>query len=265
MNLLAETQREAEAVITEMGAIALKHFRRTNPHVRAAKGALDFTTEVDLELEAFCKDAIAKRFPDHAFFGEESGGAFRGPTWVVDPIDGTHNYAIGLPWWCISLALVSDGRPAIGLVFDPLHDELYSAAHGLGAFLNEQRLRPGTATSFHGKVVGFGLAAGRPAYATLSALRGLAARSASVRAQGAGALALCSVAAGRLDAFFEHEIHLWDVAGACAILGEAGCDVRFSFDTGSPSDARPIVAARPGLGAPLHQLLNDEATEQEHE
>ena len=205
------------------------------------KGAIDLVTEVDLECERMCRAVIAERFPDHAVLAEEFSSGPAEPTmashrWVFDPVDGTTNYAHGLPIFCSSLALEIDGRAEVGAIFDPSRRELFTAERGAGAFLNGAPL--GVSTT--GTLIDALLVTGFPydvhqQTGDLVALFGaVLGRARAVRRLGSAALDLCYVAAGRFDAFWEQHLKPWDVAAGALIVAEAGG--RITGMDGSPFD-----------------------------
>ncbi|MFP4360848.1 MAG: inositol monophosphatase family protein, partial [Alphaproteobacteria bacterium] len=226
-----DLDRRAEALtalVREVGALAREaHARRHAIDVRD-KGGADFVTEADLAVQARLYRELAARFRDDAFFGEESAEPAvdpARPTWVIDPIDGTSNFAHGRPGWCVSVALRHRGESVLGAVYDPLQDELFSARRGAGAYLGDARL----ACREHGAVAGaqlvFGLTRKAPPQATLAAVERLALEGASFRSYGVGALMIAYVGAGRIDGFFEAAIFAWDAAAATLIAEEAGAIV----------------------------------------
>jgi myo-inositol-1(or 4)-monophosphatase len=191
------------------------------------KGAIDLVTEVDLAVEREFRELIAKRFPDHHVLAEEMGGSAAvpaGPCWIFDPIDGTTNYAHGLPIFCSSLALEIDGVPEVAAVYDPTRRELFTAERGVGAFLNGQPLRVSQAD----QLIDAMLVTGFPydVHARVNEIVGLfgafVAHARAVRRLGSAALDLCYVAAGRMDGFWESDLKAWDIAGGALIVAEAG-------------------------------------------
>jgi len=191
------------------------------------KSAIDLVTEVDVEVERRFRALIAGRFPDHQILAEEMGGARvapAGPCWVFDPIDGTTNFAHGLPIFCASLALEIDGAAQVAAVYDPTRKELFTAERGAGAFLNGRRLHVSTADQLVDAV----LVTGFPydVHARVDEIVGLFAafvgQARAVRRLGSAAIDLCYVAAGRLDGFWETDLKAWDMAGGALIVTEAG-------------------------------------------
>jgi len=191
------------------------------------KGTIDLVTEVDLAVERMFRAMIASRFPDLQILAEEMGGAASvpaGPCWVFDPIDGTTNFAHGLPIFCASLALEIDGVAEIAAVYDPNRKELFTAERGGGAFLNGAPLRVSPAAH----LVDAMLVTGFPydVHARVDEIVGLFAafvgQARAVRRLGSAAIDLCYVAAGRLDGFWESDLKPWDIAGGALIVAEAG-------------------------------------------
>lgn len=198
----------------------------TDVHVNM-KGAIDLVTEVDVAIEREFRARIAERFPDHAVLGEEMGGSATppsGPCWVFDPIDGTTNFAHGLPIFCSSLALEIDGVAQVAAVYDPTRRELFTAERGGGAFLNGRPMRVSSASTLIESV----LATGFPynVHARVADIVGLfgefVGRARAVRRLGSAAIDLCYVAAGRLDGFWERDLNAWDIAGGALLVTEAG-------------------------------------------
>jgi myo-inositol-1(or 4)-monophosphatase len=214
------------------------------------KGAIDLVTEMDLACERMCRQVLAERFPDHDILAEELGGApsdrprsrYR---WVFDPIDGTTNYAHGLPIYCASLGLEIDGRREVAAVYDPSRRELFTAERGEGAYLNGRRLGISqTETLIDALLVtGFPYDMHRQGPDLIGLFDQFMRRARAVRRLGSAALDLCYVAAGRFDAFWEQQLKPWDVAAGALIVEEAGG--RVSGMDGSPFDgaAAHLVAS----------------------
>jgi myo-inositol-1(or 4)-monophosphatase len=189
------------------------------------KGAFNLVTDMDHASEALIIDAITARFPDHAILAEESGARVGvGPTWLVDPLDGTNNYAHGFPFFCVSLALWEDRAPVLGVVYDPLRDELFSAEAGGGAFCNGQPIRVSPTPALGAALLSTGFPydyATQPAN-NLREFDRVYARCQGVRRNGAAALDIAYVAMGRLDAHWEMYLKPWDTGAAALLTLEAG-------------------------------------------
>lgn len=191
------------------------------------KGTTDLVTEVDLAVERMFRELIAARFPDHQILAEELGGAAAippGPCWVFDPIDGTTNYAHGVPIFCASLALEIDGVPEVAAVYDPNRKELFTAERGGGAFLNGAPIRVSAARDLVDAllVTGFPYDVRTRIDEIVGLFGAFVAQARAVRRLGSAAIDLCWVAAGRMDGFWEADLKPWDLAGGALIVAEAG-------------------------------------------
>ena len=212
------------------------------------KGTIDLVTKVDLEVERMCRETIAIRFPGHVVLGEEfenESGAGDGHRWVFDPVDGTVNYAHGLPIYCARLALEVDGVPEVGAVFDTTRRELFTAERGVGAWMNGVPIRVSGTTRMLDAMLctGFPYDVHERADELVALFGTFLARARAVRRLGSAALDLCYVAAGRFDGFWEQRLHPWDLSAASLLVEEAkGRLTRFD---GSPfdTDCGQIVAS----------------------
>jgi myo-inositol-1(or 4)-monophosphatase len=192
----------------------------------AKKGAIDLVTEVDLEIERSFRALVAERFPDHDVLAEELGGGPTGAThrWVFDPLDGTTNFAHGIPIFCASLALEIDGEAVAAAVYDPNRRELFTAEKGVGAWLNGRRLATTTTSAVIESVLvtGFPYDVHEHAERFLEVFGRVLRRARAVRRLGSAAIDLCWVAAGRMDAFWEEKLQIWDTRAGALIVEEAG-------------------------------------------
>src|SRR5690606_34587153 len=211
----------------------------------------DCASEVDgLAEEAVVKE-LRRAYPEYAVLGEE-GGAQKGrgavlpskPTWVIDPLDGTSNYLHGWPHWCVSIALVENGEPQHGVVFDPLRNELFTASRGSGAALNDRRIRVSERKELGGAmlVTGFPPRERVRAGAQLECVRELLRDAEDIRRTGSAALDLAYVACGRADAYFESGLQPWDIAAGALLVREAGR--RVSDFRGAAPSRLDVAAAR---------------------
>ncbi len=186
----------------------------------------DLVTEADLGAEKIIVEGIRERFPGHSIISEEEGGADTGSgcLWLVDPLDGTMNYAHTLPLYTVSIAAQEDGRIEVGVVYDPERDELFSALRGSGAHMNGKPISVSATRSLNEALLatGFPTSVRREPEPHLELFSLFLARAQGVRRLGSAALDMCYVASGRLDGFWELGLSSWDVAAAALIVEEAG-------------------------------------------
>jgi len=219
------------------------------------KGTIDLVTEVDVAIERMFRALIAERYPSHAVLGEEFGGSATvpaGPCWVFDPIDGTTNYAHGLPIYCSSVALEIGGVAHAAAIYDPTRKELFTAERGGGAFLNGQPIRVSSAAAIVDSllVTGFPYDVHERVDEIVGLFGAFIGRARAVRRLGSAAIDLCYVAAGRLDGFWESDLKPWDIAGGALIVEEAGGRI-----TGMTGDT---FSSRAGSVLATNGLLHDQ-------
>ncbi|MGI9276925.1 MAG: inositol monophosphatase family protein [Endozoicomonas sp.] len=196
-----------------------------------AKDRNDFVTEVDQASEKLIINGLRKAYPDHGFFGEESGhiegkGEGKDYLWIIDPLDGTTNYIRGIPQFAISIACQYRGRMEHAVVLDPLKDEVFCASRGHGATLNSKRIRVSDRRSLEGALIGTGIpfSGNNLNYIDgyLNMMRAVLGDTAGIRRAGAASLDLAYVACGRLDAFWEFGLKNYDMAAGALLIQEAG-------------------------------------------
>ena len=233
----------------------------------AKKGAIDLVTEVDLACERMCRALLAERFPEHDILAEELSA---GPQevararyrWVFDPLDGTTNYAHGLPIFCASLALEVDGQAIVGAIYDPSRRELFTAERGQGSYVNGVPLKASSTTALGDAllVTGFpyDMHVRGPELVELFGQFLHTARA--VRRLGSAALDLCYVAAGRFDGFWEQHLKPWDVAAGALVVTEAGG--RITGMDGGVFDARAghLVASNGSIHDAMLEVIGDSGT-----
>jgi myo-inositol-1(or 4)-monophosphatase len=224
------------------------------------KGRFDLVTDADLASQQAIQRYLSERFPGHAFLGEEEGasksrpGPDAPPTWIVDPIDGTTNYVHDFPFYCISIGLQIAGELVVGVVYNPPHGEMFHAALGLGAWLNDRRLQTSSIATLEEALLATGFPPDlRGNERTLDWWRQLSLATQSLRRTGSTALNLAYVAAGRFDGYWAFDNHIWDVAGATVVLREAGGTIT-NVD-GSPYD--PYTPDALASNGPLQPILVD--------
>ena len=219
------------------------------------KGAQDWLTEADGAVERFLSDAMLAAFPEDGFQGEEGGAARAGALrWVVDPIDGTSNFAHGGTRWTVSLGLIEDRTPLLGVLAAPRLSATYAACAGQGATLNDAPIHAAGTTELSRAIVECGWSPRRPTPDYIALCGRVMGAGAMMRSGGSGALGLAEVAAGHLDAYVEMHINLWDVAAALAVLAEAGAVVSGFMDGAGPTQGAPILAAAPGIAEALREV-----------
>jgi len=238
------------------GEILLSHYGSARA-LRTKSSATDVVSEADLASERAIRDVLAERVPDDAIVGEEGDDkpGTTGRRWIVDPLDGTVNFLYGIPMWCVSVACESDGRGEVGVIYDPVRDELFTATAGGPALLNgsELRLEPPGELGQALVATGFGYDARRRALQAEVAARVLP-RARDIRRGGAAALDLAWCAAGRIDAYWERGIKVWDIAAGEILCASAGLHV----ERLDPSGELPwgVLAAPPKLASELRSLVS---------
>ncbi|GIW07838.1 MAG: hypothetical protein KatS3mg060_2643 [Dehalococcoidia bacterium] len=216
----------AVAAAREAGRIALGHRRRAV--AVSHRGRANVTTDADLAAEAAILSRVRAAFPEHDILAEESGasGSAGRLCWIIDPIDGTFNYALGIPLFSVSIALLVDGRPIVGVIFDPAHDELFAAVAGGGATLNGESIGNLSGRSFREAVVGYDLGYhDERARRAIEIEQRLWGQVQLFRCLGSAALGLAYTAAGRFDLYFHHFLAPWDFAAGWLLIEEAGGSV----------------------------------------
>jgi myo-inositol-1(or 4)-monophosphatase len=249
----------AVELVQSAGRLVAARYEDSGPV--AYKGARDIVTEVDHAAEALIRAGIAERFPIDAFYGEESGrdATVAARVWVCDPVDGTINYANGLPFFCVSLALVADGRPVVGVVHDPLRRETFAAAADGPATLDDRPVRASAKERLSDVVMALAVGGRAPARRIARVRHEIRVS----RTMGSAALSLAYVANGRFDAFSQTiGLSAWDVAAAGFIAERAGAVVTDLnggpwFDLAAPTGGIGILAAPAPHHARLLALLRE--------
>ena len=214
---------------------------------------IDLVTRVDKESEAFIREVLLSAFPEHAVLGEEAGQEGEAPyRWIVDPLDGTLNYAHGFPFYCVSISLEVHGELTVGVVLDSFRHELFTAVRGGGAYLNGAPISPTKETVLRRSMLATGFSYNPETAQENVALFGkMVGRCRAVRRPGAAALDLAYVACGRLDGFWELSLNPWDVAAGVLIIREAGGRVTGAAGKPYRLSERVLVASN----GPLHSEL----------
>ena len=230
------------------------------------KGTIDLVTEVDIAIERAFRETIARRFPEHVVLGEEfeEEGQREGMAeycWLFDPIDGTTNYAHGLPIFCSSLAFEINGEVVAGAVYDPNRRELFTAERGAGARLNGLPLRVSSAETLIDSllVTGFHYGVHKDPGELMQLFEAFIRRSRAVRRLGSAALDLCYVACGRLDGFWEKKLQPWDIAAGALIVEEAGGIVTTVDGQPFRSRAGSVLATNGRIHHAMVEVIQDVA------
>jgi myo-inositol-1(or 4)-monophosphatase len=190
------------------------------------KGQQDYLTETDLAVEQFVRQQITQRFPQDSVLGEEGGGRTDAERlWIVDPIDGTANFARNIAHFCISLGVMVQGQLEAGAIYDPMRDELFLAGRGQGAWLNGRPLRVSNINVLTTASAEIGWSSRKPVDGYLDLVSRTMHAGCAVRRAGSGALGLAYVSAGRIECYAEQHINAWDVAAGLLLVTEAGGQV----------------------------------------
>ena len=245
------------------GEIILRSADKASHLAVDSKGKNDFATEIDRLAEKEIISIIKAAYPEHSILAEESGEhAGNDFVWVIDPLDGTTNFIHGFPQYAVSIALKYKGRIEVGVVYDPLRDELFTAKRGGGAMLNNRRIRVTGLSSMKGALIGTGFPFKVPHHldAYLAMFRAITIDSAGIRRAGSAALDLAYLAAGRLDAFWEIELKEWDMAAGILLVKEAGgVATDFSFND-NYLESGNLIAGSPRMHQLMYQLIEPHVT-----
>jgi myo-inositol-1(or 4)-monophosphatase len=237
------------AVAREAGELAREFFAK--PIEIKLKGKQDYITEADGQVERMIISRLKARFPDDAFLGEE-GGAAVSPSgksdalWVIDPIDGTANFAHGIPHFCVSIAFMAGSELALGAIAAPMYGELYRARRGRGAFLNERPMRV-TDADVKQAVVELGWSSRRTVRSYTAMVERVLATGATFMRAGSGALGLAYVAAGRTHGYCELHINSWDTLAGLLMVREAGGWTNDFLASDGLTRGNAVLACAPGL------------------
>ena len=238
------------AVAREAGALAKRRFLDRASFTVGFKGPQDFITEVDGETEKLIRSRLIGIFEKDGFIGEEGGvspGAEGAPSWVVDPIDGTANFARGTPFYCVSIACIIGREIELGVIYDPMLDELFAARRGAGASLNGVPLKVSNTQALDKAAIEVGWNMRFGAEAFLGVMRRIIATGAGVVRAGSGALGLAYVAAGRRDGYVENHIRSWDCLAGILLVREAGGYASDFLAGEGLSKGNPLIASAPGV------------------
>jgi myo-inositol-1(or 4)-monophosphatase len=235
--------------VREAGRLASHHFSRRELLSIDRKGAQDLVSEADRACEDLIVAELSRLFPEDGFLGEERG--LRNPDaatiWVIDPIDGTHNFLTGIPFWCVSVGLAAAGDLVLGIIYDPIADELYSARKNGGAFVNGQPIKVSGETDLTRARICVGFSYRRAVATHARAIESLLSAGCEYLRLGTGALALAYTAAGRFDGYWEKHMNSWDCAAGLVLVREAGGWTNDFRAAEHLTAGCEILAATPGL------------------
>jgi myo-inositol-1(or 4)-monophosphatase len=242
---------------TEAGAAELKRFFAGEFAISHKEGINNLVTEADHASEKAIMAVIAAEFPDHFILSEETGEIITGSNikWIIDPIDGTVNFANGIPICCVSIGVEKDGQVILGAVYNPIMNEFYIAEKGHGATLNDKKITVSSKAAVASSclVTGFPYTYLDMPYGPLQVFEKLIRQGIPVRRLGSAAIDLCWVAAGRFDGFYEHDLQAWDSAAGFLMVEEAGGRVT-DFEGNNFSPYQPRILATNGK---IHEELLD--------
>jgi myo-inositol-1(or 4)-monophosphatase len=237
----------ASAIAREAGQVMRTRFQSRRRGDFAFKGPQDFITEVDGEIERMVGDALHEAFPEDGLIGEEGASRPGARLWIVDPIDGTANFARGIAHFCISIAQVENGEVVVGVIYDPMRDELFAAARGEGATLNGAPMAVSGLADMRQSSVECGWSTRLPLADYLACVTRVTALGAGLYRCGSGALGMAYVAAGRTDGYCELHINAWDVLAGVLLVTEAGGTCSDFLAGEGLRKGNPILAATPAL------------------
>lgn len=249
----------AEEIARSGGQLALDYFKRLPSLTIEDKGPQDFVTEADKSVEAHIRGLIAAAFPDDGIVGEEDAPkpSGSGVTWVIDPIDGTANFISGIPQWCVILAVVQDDQIQIGVTYDAVHDELFSATRGQGATLNGSAMMCSQTGRMDRGSVGTGFSNRTSPEASLQVMGDILADGGRFFRNASGGLSLAYVAAGRLVGYIEQHMHAWDCLAGQLLIEEAGGRIEQQSATQVIDRGGRVVAGSAGVFDRLQRIADN--------
>lgn len=263
MNAIDIEARHAAAVriARAAGLRGLDYFHRRGDLPIETKGVADYVTLADREVEQFIRGELRAAFPDDAFLGEETAATFAGPVdrcWIVDPIDGTHNFLRGVPYWNVAIGYVAGGTTWVGVVCDPCADEVYHAQRGAGAWVDHDgtrtRLRAADTRTLTGSYIVLGHHDRSFETRYFDIRRRMMESGIAMRNFGSAALQLAHVASGRYDGFVELELSAWDAVAGLLLVEEAG-GWHAPFVPATPTAKAMCIACAPGIADDLERLV----------
>ena len=251
---LEKAMQEMQAVARKVGAMQRENLGRLDLAMDRKTTSIDLVTEIDRRSDDMIVGYLRQQYPGHAILAEESGASGQDSEyrWVIDPVDGTTNYAQGLPIFAVSIALEHRGEKVLGIVYEPVTDEMFSAIKGQGSYRNGKRLQVGSKSELIECVLatGFPYDIATHPVNNINYFTSLAVKTRAIRRMGSAAYDLACVASGGFDGFWEMNLSPWDVAASILIVTEAGGDVlpfrddrKISIVAGNPLISKKILAA----------------------
>lgn len=244
---LAQRYLAACAVARDAGKLALDYFEDVSQLTVEFKGKQDVTTTADREVEELIFTTLAKSFPEDGFLAEERGGAVSSKLWVIDPIDGTANFIRGIPYFCISIAYLVEGEVEIGVIYDPVADELFAARRGFGATRNGKVIQVSDCQDITKAIAACDLGYKTSVERSIEISKTLLEAQCHPRCFGAGALAIAQVADSRLDAYWNLHHNPWDALAGWLLVREAGGWVSDFLGGEGLSQGNSILVCTPGI------------------
>ncbi len=255
----------ATGAARDAGNIILRSIDKLDRIKIEVKAQNDFVTQVDRKAEEVIIEAIHKAYPDHGILAEESGTQNENSdyTWIIDPLDGTTNFLHGFPQYAVSIGLQHKGRMEVAVVFDPIKNELFTAARGDGAQLNGTRIRVTDHKGIKGSLLGTGFPFKHPQHLDtyMETFKAVHPQAAGIRRAGSAALDLAYVAAGRLDGFWEIGLNSWDMAAGVLLVREAGGIVTDFSGEGNYLQTGNVVAAASKVFPKLYEAIKPHLTD----
>lgn len=258
---LDQLRDEVTGIVAKAGAYILDHFRRVSAHAIRDKGDNSLVSDVDEMAEQLLMSDLLSLIPDAGILAEETGNNMSNENlvWVIDPLDGTTNYLFGLPSFAVSVALVQQGKPLLGVIYDPVMNEMFSAHYGGSARLNGVEIQVSQRTSLHECLIAMGFPVSRHDQipALLGCMEYFIHHTRGVRRWGSAALDLAHVACGRYDAFAEYGLSVWDIAAGVLIVECAGGKVSDLTGGNQHLQSGEILASSNAVYKEILQVTND--------
>lgn len=258
MNDMDARARFATVLCRRAGAKARAFFESRDKLAVDTKGAQDWVTQADRDIEFFIRDDLARKYPDDGVHGEEHDTTHgtSGFTWVIDPIDGTTNFINGIPLWTIVLAGVSGGQTQVGVIHDPNSDETFVAVRGRGATLNDAPIRVANDVGLDNGTVAVGYSGRAGTSGVLRVIEALVTRGAMFHRNASGALSLAYVSSGRLLGYLEEHMNAWDCLAGQLLVAEAGGRVEAQDADAMITDGGRVVAGTATVFDELKSIAN---------